>query len=582
MGQRHHDGYSLRGQNTRILDGLIQAVFLICYNTDRKVKHMKKNQPVYITGHQHPDTDSIASAIGYAFFKRTQGIQAIPCRLGDINNESAYLLKRFGFHEPQLLRDARITLAGLNIDEPYGIKPETTVRETIRLMHETSRNSFAVLNEDRTIAGYVSKSDLANIGLGDTAAEIELLKHTSAEEIASAIDGTIIFSDEQMHINGKTSIVAHNQAGVSSYEVQDRIVIVGNDPAAQKELILKGAGMLIIVWASGVEESVLEEAKAKHCPVIISGHGTMNTSRYLFLAPPVRLIMTLDPISFRDDEYAEEAGSKMARTRFRSYPVVDKDGILKGYISRFHILNHKNKKVILVDHNEFSQSVRNVEKAQILEVIDHHRINDFKTSQPVSFRNEIIGSTATIVASMFRENQIPLPANLAGLLLGAVLSDTLVFQSPTTTRKDIDTANILAALADLDIETFSKEMFTASAASAKQSIYEMTTQDIKFFNINGMRTMVSQVIVASIDGIRKRESEIYHDMQKLVEKKELDLLVVCFTSVLENGSVIYAYGEKAEKCTDIFPDLPGETHSLQRGIFSRKKQIVPMLMEYFI
>ncbi len=540
---------------------------------------MIKEEPVYITGHQHPDTDSIASAIAYAFFKRACGIRAIPCRLGDLNNETEYLLKRFGFPIPALLKDARITLADLELDSPLAITPETTVRETVQRMHECERNSFAVVNPDQTIAGYVSKSDLANIGLGDTAAEIELLKQTSVDEIARSIEGEIVYTDNETHYDGKTSIIALNEAKVKNYNARDRIIIVGNDAEAQLSLIEKGAGMIIAVWTKQIVPDVIEAAKQYHCPIIISGHGAMNTSRYLFLAPPVRLIMTSDPITFRMNEFAEDVGAKMLRTRFRSYPVIDENKKLAGYAARYHILNHKNKKIILVDHNEFSQSVRNIEKAQILEVIDHHRINDFMTSQPVSFRNEIIGSSATIIATMFRENQIPIPANLAGLLLGAVLSDTLVFQSPTTTRKDIDTANILAALADLDIETFSREMFTAAAASTKQSIYEMIVQDIKFYDINGVRTMISQVLIPDAMAIKAREVEIHRDMNKLYEKKELDLLVVCFTSVMDDGSIIYAEGEQAEKILNVYPDRPGETHSLQVGVLSRKKQIVPAVMD---
>lgn len=540
---------------------------------------MIKEEPVYITGHQHPDTDSIASAIAYAFFKRACGIRAIPCRLGDLNNETEYLLKRFSFPIPALLKDARITLADLELDTPLAITPETTVRETIQRMHECERNSFAVVNPDQTIAGYVSKSDLANIGLGDTAAEIELLKQTSVDEIARSIEGEIVYTDNETHYDGKTSIIALNEAKVKNYNARDRIIIVGNDAEAQLSLIEKGAGMIIAVWTKQIVPDVIEAAKQYHCPIIISGHGAMNTSRYLFLAPPVRLIMTSDPITFRMNEFAEDVGAKMLRTRFRSYPVIDENKKLAGYAARYHILNHKNKKIILVDHNEFSQSVRNIEKAQILEVIDHHRINDFMTSQPVSFRNEIIGSSATIIATMFRENQIPIPANLAGLLLGAVLSDTLVFQSPTTTRKDIDTANILAALADLDIETFSREMFTAAAASTKQSIYEMIVQDIKFYDINGVRTMISQVLIPDAMAIKAREVEIHRDMNKLYEKKELDLLVVCFTSVMDDGSIIYAEGEQAEKILNVYPDRPGETHSLQVGVLSRKKQIVPAVMD---
>ena len=267
----------------------------------------------------------------------------------------------------------------------------------------------------------------------------------------------------------------------------------------------------------------------------------------------------------------------MQKTRYKSYPVVDKNGKFVGYVTRYHILGYKNKKIIMVDHNEFSQSARCVEKAQIIEVVDHHRINDFATSQPVSFRNEIVGSTATIIATMFRENQVPLPKELAGLLLGAILSDTLMFQSPTTTKKDEDTANILAALADLDIDTFGKEMFSASSMSTSQSIHEMVVQDIKFYDINGIHTMISQIIVNDPKAITKREKELIADMDELVIKKDLDLLIVAITSIIEDGTIFYTAGEKANAVNDAFPN--SNKHLMQKGILSRKGQILPRLVE---
>lgn len=535
---------------------------------------MHKQDIVYITGHQNPDTDSIASAIAYAYLKNQTGMHAAACRLGNLNKETEYLLNRFGFETPMLLKDARITLSDLMIDEPYAINCHTIAKEAIELMEKHKRPSFAVLNEDQSMAGFVTKSDLANMGLGDTAAEIELLRHTSVDEIARAIDGTIVYTDEDYHYDGRTSIVALNQYKVANYSVENRIVIVGNDADAQKELIQKGAGMLIVVWSDSIDESVRELAKKYHCPLIISGHGAMNTSRYLFLAPPVRLIMTKEVVSFKDSEFVEDVRAKMLKTRYRSYPVLDEKERLIGYVSRFHILHENNKKIILVDHNEFSQSVKNIDKAQILEVVDHHRINDFATSQPISFRNEIIGSCAAIIATIFKENQIEIPKNLAGLLLGAILSDTLIFQSPTTTKKDIEVAHRLAQTAGLDIDVFAKEMFSKSASSEKQTIYEMLIQDIKYFDLNGTKTMISQIIVPSIESIAKRESEIYHDMEILNDQKELDLLVVCFTSVIENGSVFYIVGDGANKVIDVF-----QNGKIQKGILSRKKQMVPMLME---
>lgn len=534
---------------------------------------------IHITGHQHPDTDSIASSIAYAFFKKAMGIKAVPCRLGDLNNETKYLLERFGFEEPMLLKDARKKLTEIEMDSPISIHPDTTVLNTIRKMEETQRNGFAVVDDEEKVIGYISKSDLANIALGDTAAEIELLKQTPIADIAESINGQIVYDDPEHHISGQVSIVALTKEGIANYHIDDRIVIIGDEPEAQKNLIRNGAGLLIVVWAKEIQPEVIETAKEYHCPIILSGYGSMNTSRYLFFAPPIHLIMRTNMVLFKGSMYAEDAGQQMMKTRYRSYPVVDDDGKLLGYVSRYHILNYKNKKVILVDHNEFSQSVNHVEKAQILEVLDHHRINDFKTSQPVSFRNEIVGSTATIVATIFRENQIPLPKNLAGLLLGALLSDTLAFQSPTTTQKDKDVANILAAMAELDIDQFSEELFTATASSENRSMREMIVQDIKFYDIAGHDTMISQVIVASLEDVRHREKEITQEMDALVKKKGLDLLVVCFSSILEDGSIFYGAGEKASAVKDAFPDQDGEKPTLQIGILSRKGQILPKITD---
>ncbi len=536
---------------------------------------MEKKEPIYVFGHVHPDTDSIASSIAYAFFKRAQGIRAIPCRLGPINRETQFLLDKFHIEAPELLEDARKTIAEIEIDPPASVSKETTVYEAVDYFHQTQRNSMAVVSEDGSITGFISRSDLANIGLGDTAAEIELLKQTDIRHIAKAISGSILYEDSETHINGKVSIITLSQSKTENYEIQDRIVIVGDDTQSHLDLIRKGAGILIVVWCDSVSDEVLEEAKKYHCPIIKSGHGSMNTTRYLFLAPPVKLIMK-KPLTFRASDLVEEAGKKMMKTRFRDYPVVDEKNHLVGYISRYHILNYKNKKVILVDHNEFSQSVKAVEKAQILEVIDHHRINDFATRQPVSFRNEIVGSSATIITTMFRENQIPLPKEIAGLLLGAVLSDTLMFQSPTTTKKDHDVANILAALAGLDIDDFGKEMFAAASIAGNLSLYDQIVQDIKYYSIDGIHTMISQTLVSDLEAVKKKEEEILNIMETIVSKKELDLLIVAFTSILDNGSIFFSAGEQKAKCKEAFPDTDGK-YTLQKDVLSRKSQILPRI-----
>ena len=540
---------------------------------------------IYVTGHKNPDSDSIVSAIAYAFYKKTQGIKAKAVRLGELNPETKYLLKRFNFEEPELLTDARRCIKDIDIDAPDHVYEDDIVYDVIQKTRKLNKMSVGVVDKENRLVGYVTKSNLLNVGLGDTAEGIELLKHTSTKNIAKAINGQIIYDDDDFKINGKVSIIALTADRLENYEISDRIVIIGDDSDAQKQLIEKGAGALIVVWAKQIREDVLACAKAHHCPIIISGHGSMNTSRYLYFSPPVSLIMTTKMIRFEQNELAEDAGREMQKTRFRSYPVTDETGHLVGYVSRYHIMTLLNRKIILVDHNEFSQSVRAIEKAQLLEVVDHHRINDFMTRQPVAFRSEIVGSTSTIIASMFRENQIPMPANMAGLLLGAILSDTLMLMSPTTTDKDITEANILAALADLDIDTFGKEMFEVSARHGDEPYSALYGSDLKYFEIRMKRIGITQIMVSDLQEVRKESEMIERSLFEYVENKDTDLFLCVFTSIGEKGSVFYACGKLAGLITKLYPDRDGETHSIQHGILSRKAQILPdvsnLISEYY-
>ena len=535
---------------------------------------MEQNR-VYVTGHRHPDTDSIAAAIGYAFYKRANGIKAVPCRLGKLSAETKYLLKRFGFEQPMLLEDARFKLGEINLDEPVSIAPDKTLFEAIRVLAKNNRQICSVVDEEGRLLGIVTRSDAADIAMGDTDSTSRLLQDTPIECICTAINGRIIYNDPEGRTNGKVGVIAITSEDLSRFDVKDRIVISGSDASAQTDLIRQGAGMLIVVRADEVAPEVIEVAKEHHCSVIISGHGTMNTSRYIYFAPRVSQIMTTSPVKFYASELVEDAGRKMLRSRYHAYPVIDDDEKLLGYVSRYHVMNTGSKKIILVDHNEFSQSVKGIEKAEVLEVIDHHRINDFSTNQPVAFRNEIIGSSATIVATIFRENQIPLPKNLAGLILGAILSDTLKFQSPTTTPKDIATAQFLAGIAGLDIDEFARDMFSVSANIQGKTLNELLNQDIKFFNIEGCKTMISQVIVTSADIAREMETQVEELLETFVKKKELDLCLMVFTSILENGSVVFAAGDKAAWAAEAFPNKKGESKTLQIGVLYRKSQILP-------
>ena len=538
---------------------------------------MAQDNRIYVTGHKNPHADSVAAAIAYAEYKKAQGYDAIPCVLGKINKESQYLLDRFGFEKPLFLETAQVRLDEVDLADPYAITPETTIFETVGLMKKEDREGFAVVDDNNMVIGWVSKSDLANIALNDTKNSHSMLKDTPTEYISKTIAGKIHYDDDQRHLNGKVSILTMtNKENLEDYEVTDRIVITGGNKKAQKILIEKGAGMLIIIWETSVDDSVLKLAKEHHCTIITSGYGAMNTSRFLFFAPPVRMMMTLKPMKFYGHELAEDAGRKMARTQFRAFPVVDDDDHLVGYAMRSHILNYNDKQLILVDHNEFSQSVKGIEKARVLEVIDHHRVTDFSTSRPVSFRNEIVGSTCTIIATIFRENQVPIEENLAGLMLGGLLSDTMNLQTPTTTDKDRQTANILAALAGLDLDQFSEELFSLTEDEGG-SLEELMSRDIIFEDVMGVRLMLTKVNVPQVEPYRDRAEDMQQALDILTKNKNADIGILSITSALENSSILFACGEKGNWLFEAYPDHEGELHSVQEGLVSRKMQILPRL-----
>ena len=538
---------------------------------------MAQDNKVYVIGHKNPHADSVAAAIAYAAYKREQGIDAVPCVLGKINKESKYLLDRFGFEKPMLLETAQVRLDEVDLASPIAITPETTIFESVHLMDKEKREGFAVVDEEKKILGWVSKSDLANIALNDTKLLHGMLRDTPTEYIAKTISGSVIYDDAERHLNGKVSILTMtNKDNLEDYDVTDRIVITGSNKKAQKILIEKGAGMLIIIWEKKVDDSVIKLAEEHHCTIILSGYGAMNTSRFLFFAPPVRMMMTKKPMKFYVHELAEDAGRKMGRAQFRAFPVVDEEEHLIGYLMRHHILNYNDKQLILVDHNEFSHSVKGIEKARVLEVIDHHRVTDFSTSRPVSFRNEIVGSTCTIIATIFRENQVPIEENLAGLMLGGLLSDTMNLQTPTTTDKDVQTANILAALAGLDLDRFTEELFSVTEDEGG-SLEELMNRDIVFEDVMGVRLMLTKVNVPQVEPYRDRAEDMQHTLDVLTKNKNADIGILSITSALENRSILFGAGDKANWLFEAYPDPEGEPHSIHEGLISRKMQILPSI-----
>ena len=539
---------------------------------------MAQDNRIYVVGHKNPHADSITSAIGYAAYLREQGKDAVACRLGPMDYETRFLLRRFGFEEPPLLETAKVSVSEIEMEEPVKVRSDASILEMLRLLDETKRDGIAVVDQDDRVIGYGEQRAIARLALSKSEETLAMLRETPTEYYERALSGKILYDPPVRHLNGKVSITTHTaHDNLEGYGIEDRIVITGPRRETMELLIQRGAGMLIVVWAKELDEKILDLAKEHNCAVLLSGEGPLLTSRYLYYSSPVTMLMTPKPIRFFANELAEDVEKKMAKTRYLSYPVVDEKERLIGYVNMSQIMNYANKQIVMVDHNEFSRSVSGIEKARVLEVIDHHRVTDFSTSRPVSFRNEIVGSTSTIIATMFRENQINIDENLAGLLLGGLLSDTMDLRTPTTTQRDRQTANILAALAGLDLDEFAREMFSISESDELKTLEEQMNHDTILFDSYGCRVIVCKINAARLDDFKDRYEEVQKTLDNITSIKELEMGVLLITSALENASVIFASGEKADWVREAFPDRNGETHSRQEGIVSRKAQVIPAL-----
>lgn len=538
---------------------------------------------VYVTGHKHPDTDSICSAIAYAQLKEKLGVQAVACRLGDINNETSYLLKRFGFELPEYLDDARSQLQEIEYDRPISIMPETTIFEAWQLMNSNGgKRGLVVTDEANHLLGMVTNSNLTAVAMGDTAKSIELLKKTPIEYIVKTIKGKLIYAPETTRLNGKVSIIAVAEHKLDNYELSDRTVIVGNDWEAQLQAVEKDAACLVVVWADFIRDEVIEKAKEKGCAIIISGHGTLNTSRYIFYSSPVKDLMTTGLITFNRNEFVEDVSNKIIKTRYRSYPVVDDKNRVHGLISRYHLLNAKKKKIILVDHNEISQSVEGILEADLLEIIDHHRIGDIQTTKPIMFRNQLVGSTCTIIANLYEETHMKMEKNTAGLLCGAIISDTLNFKSPTTTSIDFHTARRLAQQADVQIDELAKSMFTIGAGLHEKTPIQILEHDIKEFNIFKTKLTVSQMSLYDLNQLKPIRVQLLEAMEAYAQEKQLDLMLMLFTSLEQNGSTMFYAGREKWIAEEAYPGISNDDLYVFADVISRKKQVIPKLSSVII
>ncbi|MBU3186049.1 putative manganese-dependent inorganic diphosphatase [Clostridium estertheticum] len=533
---------------------------------------------VYITGHKNPDTDSICSAIAYSEFKNKTGkLTAVPIRLGETNSETKFILKYFAVPEPELITTVKTQISDLDIDVVAPISPDISLKMAWSIMKKKNVKTLPVIDENDQLAGVASVSNLASNYLDIWDNSILAKSNTPLENILDTLSAKCLYKPETpFKLTGKIIVAAMHPDSTKTVIEAGDIGICGDRDDSQCLLIKSKASLVIITGDHAPTAEVLELAKTNKCTIVLTPYDTFTASRLITQSIPIDYVMTRkNLVTFNTEDFIDEIKYTMIETRYRSYPVLDENNKVVGSISRFHLISENKKKVILVDHNEKTQSVLGLEDAEILEIIDHHRIADVQTGQPIYFRNEPVGSTSTIVATIFFENGIRPSKNVAGILCAAIISDTLLLKSPTSTIVDELTLKRLAQIADLNIEEFAKEMFKAGTSLEGKTAEEIFYQDFKIFTLSGFKVGVSQVGTMYIEGFDAIKDDMIDLMNKKATANGFNLIILMLTDILNGGSVLIASGEHKDIVSKAFNVNLTDSGVYIPGLVSRKKQVIP-------
>ena len=533
---------------------------------------------IHIIGHKNPDTDSIVAAIAYAELKRQLGQNAIACRLGDLNPETDFVLKKFQVNEPVYIQNAKVKLYDVEFDEPLTIRKNGTIKEAWEKIMANRTSALYVVDEQQCLIGVVSMSDISSILLNDKGpGNKSLMKNTPSENIVKVLQGRYAYKAPYYTPNGEVHILGGKDDVYADVSYKNSIVIMKENLALQRRVILDGAACLILVDTDVLAPSVLRLAQEKGTTIIHSDLSMLCTVRRVFKAPGVAQIMKRKVICFNNHSYIDDVYKQMSKSRFRSYPVVNNQGVVLGSISRYHLLNYKKKKFILVDHNELSQSIDYLKEAEVLEIVDHHRIGDVETTTPIQFRNEIIGSTCTIIYKMYKEHGLVPTKQIASILCCAMISDTMNFNSPTTTEIDRILGKELAQIAEVNLDELANEMFSAVATIKGRSMSEILYNDFKEYNIDGKRIAIGQINIVDEQEIVEVKEEFIDYMQRIYDINKFDLMIMCFTQADGSGSNLMFVGNLSYIVDETFKDDIMDDLYFVDGVISRKKQIIPRL-----
>lgn len=529
---------------------------------------------ILIFGHKNPDTDSVAAAITLANLKNQLGEAAIPHVIGNINKETQFVLNYFGAEAPKLLRDVKTQVSDLNPNKGHGIAPTRSILHAYRQMVDRQLETLPILDEHNKLLGIVSMKDIA---MGLIKGDYYSLT-TSFDNLIEGLSGTVLAEPSNPLIAGKLSTMAFYYKSIEGTLSQKDIVIVGDRYDIIEYAISAQVQLIIVTGNKVIPEKYIQQAKEMGVPMLSVPYDTYYTSKIINQCSYVSKIMrTEEIIKFNPEDYLDEVKDAMGNTHFRNYPVVEDDNTFVGFINRKHIMNSGKKQVILVDHNEYSQSVDGLKEAEILEIIDHHKLGDISTSMPIYFRNIPVGSTCTIIYQMYRENSVAIDNTMAGLLISGILSDTLYFKSPTTTPQDIKAVEALNEILQLDLDKYAMDMFTAGTSLEGQGIEEIFHKDFKEFVVEGNKIGISQVFTLDIDGVFSRKEEFMEYLSKIHRNLSHDITLLLITDILKEGSYLLYETINPSVISQGFGIEPYQGVFLEK-IVSRKKQVVPKVL----
>lgn len=537
---------------------------------------MKEN--IYVIGHKNPDSDSICAALAYAEYKNGNGdVNAIPVRLGPINRETKFILEYFGVEPPTLIETVRLSVEDLDFDNIAPVSPDISLRMALELMSRNNVNTLPVIDDSEQLIGIVTISDIIqsyidvwdNIVLGKSG--------TTLDNIIDTLSANSVFIPHIMKpLTGKVLVLAMEPKTMDNYIEDNDIVICGDRKDAQEFAINQGISLMIVSGNVSIDENIINLAKEKGIAIISTPHDTFTTSRLITQSVPISHVMTTEDLVIFDlDDLVDDVRVKMSQTRFRSYPVIDDDKKVVGLISRYHLISSMKKKVILVDHNERSQSVDGLEECEILEIIDHHRVADVFTGNPIYFRNEPVGSTSTIIASIMFENGRRPSKKIAGILAAAIISDTLLFRSPTSTNVDKMILERLARIADLDVEKFAMEMFKAGTSLVGKTPQELLSQDFKTFTVGEHKIGIAQVYTMDPSSLNEMKDNLISIMEERAKEYGYSIFILMLTDIFKQASEMVVAGHNKELIAKAFGKTLINNSFYAPGILSRKKQVVP-------